>query len=134
MSRSTLALGLLLAVLAAAVGGYAYGLLQGRAKATAAQNAQTVQALQGLLTQHQDLTQRAGQASTALRTATAAWNGRVRQTTQELRDALAPTADSRAGCLFDAGVMRQLDAARASAGAAAASGIAGAVPATAATP
>lgn len=51
------------------------------------------------------------------------------KTTREIRDALAATAGSRAGCVFDAGVMRQLDAARQRATAAAAGGLGNPVPA-----
>ena len=52
------------------------------------------------------------------------------RTTQEIRDALATTAPQRAGCVFDAGVMQQLDDARRRAAEAAASGIRRAVPPT----
>ncbi|HLD67840.1 MAG TPA: hypothetical protein VJA19_17565 [Pseudomonas sp.] len=51
------------------------------------------------------------------------------KTTKEIRNALAQTASQRAGCVFDAGVMQQLDTARARATEAAARGVLGAVPA-----
>lgn len=69
-----------------------------------------------------EASQRLGQSISARKQADA-------KTTKEIRDALAQTAPQRAGCVFDAGVMQQLETARARAAEAAAGGIRRAVPA-----
>ncbi|MDO5290225.1 MAG: hypothetical protein Q4F13_11405 [Pseudomonadota bacterium] len=131
MSRPAIALLAFLLALAAGAVGFWRGDLAGQAKARAAQDAQTVQQLTRVLDEHQALVKQAQEASQALRRAAAARAQADSKTTQELIHALAQTADTRAGCVLPAGVVRQLDAARERAAAAAASGLAGAVPAAA---
>lgn len=85
--------------------------------------------LQAVIDSTQSLTQAANVASQKLGQTISARQQADDKTTREIRYALAATAGSRAGCVFDAGVMRQLDAARQRATAAAAGGLGNAVPA-----
>ena len=125
--------GLLLAV-ATGIGGYGYGLDQGKALEKGRQDAQVLDSINNQLTAHADLVKRSGAASRGMRAAVAQLEKANTQTTTEMADALTTTAPDRADCVFPAGVMRSLDEARTRAAAAAASGIRGAVPAAAAVP
>ena len=125
--------GLLLAV-ATGIGGYGYGLDQGKALEKGRQDAQILDSINNQLTAHADLVKRSGAASRGMRAAVAQLEKANTQTTTEMADALTTTAPDRADCVFPAGVMRSLDEARTRAAAAAASGIRGAVPAAAAVP
>ena len=128
MSRAAIALLAVLVALVGAAGGYWWGRTDGSAVAKARQAEQLVGDMQQLLQQHASLVSRSHAASTALRRAAAERSKTDSRTTKELQDALAKTADSRAGCRFDDGVMRHLQAARDRAASAAAGGSAGAVP------
>lgn len=130
MSRAAIALGSLLLALTTAAGGYWQGQRDGQAVSAARQDAQTVQDLSAQLTAHADLIEQSGAASRRLRQSLAQREQADQQTTKELRNALATTADSRTGCVFPAGVMRGLADAQARAAQAAASGIGRALPTT----
>lgn len=82
-----------------------------------------IDSAKGLTTAANEASQQLGQTISTRKQADA-------KTTKEIRDALAPTAALRAGCVFDDGVMRQFDAASDRATEAAARGIRGSVPAT----
>lgn len=110
------------------ISGHANGYKEGVAKATADHTAQDFKKLNGLLESHQGLIKQAAEASKSMRQALASRAQLDINTTKEFKDALNATADSRAGCVFDAGVMRQLSAARDRAAQAAASGIHSPVP------
>ena len=126
-------IGLLLAG-ATGLGGYAYGLDQGKALEQGRQDGQTLEALNTQLTAHADLVKRSGAASRGMRVAVAQLERANTQTTTEMDDALTTTAPDRADCVFPAGVMRGLDEARTRAATAAASGIRGALPGAATVP
>ena len=130
MSRSTLALAALLLVLGAGAAGYWRGTSDGRAAAVADQNAKAVTDLTEIITSGNALVKAAGLASQRLRQAVAARAAIDDKSTKEVSNALATTSDSRAGCAFPPGVMRELSASRDRAAQAAASGIRGAVPST----
>lgn len=85
--------------------------------------------LQAVIDSTKSLAQAANAASQKLGQTISARQQADDKTTKEIRNALAATAGSRAGCVFDAGVMRQLEAARQRAAAAAAGGLGNAVPA-----
>ena len=125
--------GLLLAV-ATGIGGYGYGLDQGKALEKGRQDAQILDSINNQLTAHADLVKRSGAASRGMRAAVAQLEKANTQTTTEMADALTTTAPDRADCVFPAGVMRGLDEARTRAATAAASGIRSALPAAAAVP
>lgn len=131
MSRMTLMLAAALLAVAGAGLGYWRGQAAGQAKAQAAHNALALAQVQHALAEHQALIDQSRQASAALRLAVAAQAELDLSTTKDLADALAKTAGQRTGCKLDAGLMRQLAAARDRAGRAAARGLAGAVPAAA---
>lgn len=130
----TAALWGLLVALAAALGGYAYGEHQGKLLEAGRRDALVVKDMSTLLDSHKALVQRATQASQAMRTATWQRAQQDAQTTQELTHVLQATAPVRADCVFDAGVLRQLEAARSRAADAAANGIRATVPGTAGGP
>lgn len=109
-------------------GGYVYGHAAGAAGKVAEQDRETVKGLTEIITSHADLITKASAASKSMRQAIALRSQADTQSTTELKDALAATADSRSGCTFDAGVMRQLATARDRAAQAAAGGVLGAVP------
>ena len=119
--------GLLLAG-AAGLGGYAYGLGQGKALERGHQDGQALAAFGQQLEAHADLVKRSGAASRSMRAAVAQLDKANTQTTTEIAHALTTTAFDRADCVFPAGVMRGLAAAQGRAAAAAASGIRGALP------
>ena len=110
----------------------AYDLGYAKGQAAAAKTCQQAQldALEGVIAATHGLIADANTASQALGKTISARQQADAKTTKEIRDALASTAPQRAGCVFDAGVMQQLDTARHRAAEAAASGIRGAVPAT----
>ncbi len=128
MSRTGIALLAVLLALAGAALGYWRGHAAGALAAEAKHNANAVQGMTDLLVSHSTLIQQTGAASAALRRAVAAREKADEATTQELKDVLANTAVTRVDCRHDAGVMRQLEAARERAARAAASGLDGAVP------
>ena len=132
MSRVTLALLALVIGLAGAVGGFFYGHHAGTVAESATRDGQAVKDLTSLIDSHKSLVKAAGAASKAMRGAIAQRAAQDAQTTQEFKDALTPTVDSRAGCVFPDGVMRQLAAARDRAAEAAAVGVRGAMPAASA--
>ena len=134
MSAAKVALIALVVCLAAAVGGFFYGKHQGALAESAKRDGKAVADLTQLITSHQGLIGQANRASLALRAVVAARLEADNKFLQEFKDALKPTADSRAGCVFPPDVMRQLTAARDRAAKAAASGIAGGVPAAAPGP
>lgn len=128
MSRTGIAL---LALVLAAAGtalGYWWGHAAGAQAVQAKRDADAVQGMTDLLSAHTALVKQSGAASAALRRAAAAREKADEASTQELKDVLANTAVTRADCRHDAGVMRQLEAARERAARAAASGVDGAVP------
>ena len=127
-SLTTSALIALIVGVAASAGGYAYGMRQGAVAESARRDGKAVADLTKLITSHQSLIDQANAASRRMRGALARRAAADTQTTQEFKDALAATADSRAGCVFPADVMRQLAAARERAAQAAAGGIQGALP------
>lgn len=133
MSATGWVLGTVLAALASAAAGVAWGVAEGRADAKAAQDSRAVQDLTALIDANSGLVKQAAAASREMRRAMAARGAADDKTTKELRDALASTADSRAGCVFPADVMRQLATARDRAAQAAAGGVLGALPGPAAS-
>ena len=92
------------------------------------QDKQTVKDLTGLIDSHKGLIAQANTASQGMRAALSLRATHDAQTTKEFQDALLATADSRAGCVFSADVMRGLEGARTRAAQAAAGGIQGALP------
>jgi len=129
MNLATWILAVLISALASLGGGYWYGKADGRAEERARQDSKTVKDLGEIISSQTKLIQDANAASSAMRQATARREAADRKTTEEFNHALAATADSRAGCVFDAGVLRQLAAARDRAAQAAAGGIRGTLPA-----
>lgn len=132
MSRPTLFLLALAAAMAGATGGFFFGVADGRQRQAGEQAAQTVQALMDVIDAHKGLVAEANAAGRAMRQALAARAQADLKSTRELKDALTRTAGSRVGCMFDDGVMRQLESARDRAAAAAAGGIRPALPAASA--
>jgi len=110
-------------IAALAVAGLSYWL--GKAARQAEQDHQAVADLSTILQSQTKLVKQANAASRAMRQATARREAADQQTTEELRHALAATADSRTDCAFPADVLRQLQAARDRAADAAAGGIRG---------
>ena len=125
--------GLLLAV-ATGIGGYGYGLDQGKALEKGRQDGQALDAITQQLTAHADLVKRSGAANRGMRAAVAQLERANTHTTTEIADALTTTAPERADCVFPTGVMRGLSDARDRAAQAAASGIRGALPSPPASP
>ena len=119
--------GLVLSV-AAGIGGYVYGLNQGKAAEKGRQDAETVQSLTQQIKDHADLVKQSKAVSRDLRRAVSLREQADQKSSKELSHELNATADSRAGCVFPAGVMRNLAAARDRAAEAASSGIGRAVP------
>jgi hypothetical protein len=127
-SAATVAVAGLLLAIAAGVGGYGYGLDQGKALEKGRQDSKALDAVTEQLSAHADLVKRSGAASRSMRTAMAQLEKANTQTTTEMADALTTTALDRADCVFPPGVMRGLEAARDRAAQAAASGVRGALP------
>ena len=123
MSRAAIALSLLLACLVGTVGGVLWGQHSERQTQQADQNSKALQQLTSTLTASVDLVKRSTEASQAMRTATARLQLAQSQNLKGIRDELQSTAADRAGCVFPAGVMRSISAARDSAATAAAHGI-----------
>lgn len=119
--------GLLLAV-ATGIGGYGYGLDQGKALEKGRQDAKALETITDQIAAHADLVKRSGAASKGMRAALAQLEKANTQTTTEIANALTTTAPERADCVFPPGVMRSLEGARDRAAAAAANGIHGALP------
>ena len=128
-AASPVAIAGLLVAIAAGVGGYGYGLDQGKALEKGRQDADSLKTVTDQITAHGDLVKQSGVASRNLRLAVAAREKVNDTTSKELGDALTTTADSRVGCVFPARVMRNLSEARDRAAEAAASGVLGPVPA-----
>ena len=128
-AASTVAIAGLLVAIAAGVGGYGYGIDQGKALEKGRQDADSLKTVTDQISAHGDLVKQSGVASRNLRMAVAAREKVNDTTSKELGDALTTTADSRVGCVFPAGVMRHLSEARDRAAEAAASGVLGPVPA-----
>ena len=125
--------GLLLAV-AAGIGGYGYGLDQGKALEKGRQDAKALETITDQIAAHADLVKRSGAANKGMRTALAQLDKANTQTTTEIADALTTTALERADCVFPPDVVRGLQGARDRAAEAAASGIRGALPSAPASP
>ena len=128
-TAATVAVAGLLVAIAAGVGGYGYGVDQGKALEKGRQDADSLKTITNQIAAHGDLVKQSGVASRNLRLAVAAREKVNDTTSKELGDALTTTADSRVGCVFPARVMRNLSEARDRAAEAAASGIHGALPA-----
>ena len=127
-SAATVAVAGLLLAIAAGVGGYGYGLDQGKALEKGRQDSKALEAVTEQLSAHADLVKRSSAASRSMRTAMAQLEKANTQTTTEIADALTTTAPERADCVFPPDVVRGLQGARDRAAQAAASGIRGALP------
>lgn len=132
-NAATVAVAGLLVAIAAGVGGYGYGLDQGKALEKGRQDGAALKTLTDQVDEHADLVKQSGIASRKLRMAVAAHEKANDTTSKEMSDALTTTADSRVGCVFPARVMRNLSDARDRAAEAAASGIHGTLPAATAS-
>lgn len=108
--------------------GYQLGFAEGQAKSQSSCHSAQLQELHAVLATTASLTAAANTASQALGQTISARQQADAKTTREIRNALNSTASQRAGCLFDADSMRQLDAARERAATAASGGIGGPVP------
>ena len=133
-AASTVAVAGLLVAIAAGVGGYGYGIDQGKALEKGRQDGQALAAITTQINAHADLVKRSGAASKGMRAAVAQFEKANTQTTREIADALTSTAPDRADCVFPADVLRGLQSARDRAAEAAASGIRSALPAAPASP
>ena len=135
MSNTATALvgGLLLAA-ATGIGGYGYGLDQGKALEKGRQDGKALETITDQINAHADLVKRSGAASKGMRAAVAQLEKTNTQTTTEIADALTTTALERADCVFPSDVVRGLQGARDRAAEAAASGIRGALPSAPASP
>ena len=133
MNRAAIALLALVLALAGAAGGWWAGVSHGQAKQQARQDASLVKDLGQLITSQQGLVADANRASQRLRQAAGQRQTLNTQTTQELSNALAPTAASRADCVLPADGLLILAKARGRAAAAAASGTAAGLPAAGAS-
>ena len=114
--------------------GYHKGHESGALEVRAEVDSQAVADLNTIIQSHKDLVEEANQASLDLQAASARRARYDDNTTEELRNVLAETAGLRADVRFAAGVMRQLEAARDRAAAAAAGGLDEPVSGTAAGP
>ncbi len=119
--------GLLLSV-ATGIGGHVYGLNQGKAAEKGRQDAEAVRSLTQQINAHADLVKQSKAVSRDLRRAASLREQADQKSSQELSHELNATAASRAGCVFPAGVMRNLATARERAAEAASSGIGRALP------
>ena len=125
MNTAESILALVLTLAAGAVGGTFWGQHLERKN----QDAETVAQLKATLTASADLAKRSTEASQAIRTATASMQQAQSQNLKDFRHELQSTATDRAGCVFPAGVMRGISAARDRAAAAASHGIVNPMPA-----
>jgi hypothetical protein len=128
MSRTAAFLLAMVLCLSGAVGGFFYGHDQGAAAESARRDGKAVQDLTDIIASSKLLIADANKASGAMRKATAQRAAHDAHTSLEFKDALARSADSRSGCVFDADIVRGLQAARDRAAQAAASGIRGSMP------
>ena len=133
-AASPVAIAGLLVAIAAGVGGYGYGLDQGKALEKGRQDAKALETITDQIAAHADLVKRSGAASKGMRAAVAQFEKANTQTTREIADALTSTAPDRADCVFPADVLRGLQSARDRAAEAAASGIRSALPAAPTNP
>lgn len=113
--------------------GQQLGFAEGQAAATTHCLQQQITTQDGTQKQMAALVQDAQKASLEINSSIARRREADEQTTREIRHALTQTAVQRVECVLPADVMQQLDTARERANAAAASGIAGAVPGAAAS-
>lgn len=130
LSLSTVFLIALLMTLAGTGCGYFVGHSQGVDQERGEENADSVKQLGGMVTSFSKLIADSNAASAAMRQAL---NDRKKvdmSTTQELKNVLSKTANSRADCRFDDDVMRSLTEARSRAATSASGGIRGAVSGT----
>ena len=126
---STLSMpGIALAVLLALLLGAGGGTWWGKRLEQKNQASTTVTQLQAALQGHADLVRRSSEASQAIRQATARLRATQGKTYKEITDELQATAPDRAGCVFPAGVMRGISAARDRAEDAATRGLVNTVP------
>ncbi|WP_312679856.1 hypothetical protein [Stutzerimonas nitrititolerans] len=109
--------------------GYDLGHAEGQAAAAKQCQKDQLGALRQVIDSTKNLTAAANTASQKLSKTISARQQADARTTKEIRDALATTAPQRVDCVFDAGVMQQLDAARHRAAQAAAGGIGRELPA-----
>ena len=130
MSRTTIALIALVAALLAATGGWWAGVSHGKDITTAKHDADLVKELRGVFDTQKTLTAEAHAASRSLRQARTTRQATFQKTTQELTDALTPTADRRTDCVLPVDGVRVLTEAQRRAAAAAAGGFAAGLPAT----
>ena len=100
--------------------GYARGVAAGKLQCQAAHDSQAVGELTELITANKTLAAEANQASSRLRLAAAERQKAEQKFLKGFDDALRKTSVDRAGCVFDAGVMQQLNEAKQRAAAAAA--------------
>lgn len=121
--------GVLLGLAVGALAGQWWGRAEGEQLERGRQAQDKVIGLQELIDSHTQLISDAATVSAALRKSIDERTAADGRATRELRNALAKGAASRAGCVFDAGVVRQLDNARERAAAAAAGGAGAALPA-----
>lgn len=128
MSRSAIALTLLLVAMGCAVGGALWGQRMERQSQQAAHNAKVVEQLTNTLHAGADLARRSTEASQAIRQATANLQQAQAKNLKDFRHELQSTDADRAGCVFPAGVMRGISAARDRSAAAAANGIVDTMP------
>lgn len=127
------AIALVVIWLLAASTAHQLGFAEGQASAQEQCQLAQLGALQDVIDSTKGLTAAANTASQALGKTISDRKQADAKTTREIRDALVLTAPLRAGCVFDAGVMQQLDDARSRAAQAAASGIRSPVPDTGGT-
>ncbi|MDF3841089.1 hypothetical protein P3W55_05125 [Pseudomonas citronellolis] len=129
---AAMGLGLLLLLLswaAAGTGGYLLGRSDGLAAATSQCQKAQLADLQAVIDSAKGLTASANEASQELGKTISDRKQADAKATKEIRDALKATAGQRTACVFDDGVMQQLEDARKRAADAAAGGIRSAVPA-----
>ena len=100
--------------------GYSRGLDAGKLQCQAAHDSKTVGELKELITANKTLATEANQASSRLRLAAAERQKAEQKFLKGFDDALRKTSVDRAGCVFDPGVMQQLNEAKQRATAAAA--------------
>ena len=105
--------------------GYRKGKAAGELLQKAQADAQAVQQLTALLSGTRDLITNANAASTRLRSDIAQRGQAEQLFFKDFSHALSQTAPGRAGCVFDAGVMQRLEAARQRASDSATAGLSG---------
>lgn len=122
-------------VLAVAMGAFAAGRVTGHHAGVESQRAthlaETVEELEAIISSSASLILQANKASAAMRASLVRLDAEQRETTKELKDVLFQTRGDRMLCRFDDDSLRIVRQARERAASAAASGIRGALPATA---